>query len=415
MANAAAVIPEPARAHASSWSRLLSPVDLPSFLDEYFGEKPLHVPGTPDKLADLFSWHDLNAILEEDVLSYPQLRLVRGGDLDPKLYFNKHDGHRRVDPAILLKEMSEGATLILRYCDRLVPTLREFACGLERELGASVHIDILAGCARVNALGTHWDEFECFNVQLSGVKYWKLYRPQRLYPQRKTSTFPLRDDVGDSPAPAAGDTPFWEASLKPGALIYVPRGWWHHVTPEELPSLHLSIAVEPPAGSDFLHWLADRLKSDDLVRMNIPYWNVEKRREFLDRLHAAVASQLNEEGLAAYLGHSDDTAVPRPAFGLPHSARAVALSLRASTRIRLQWPRKLIVEEDSARGTFRFRCKGQSFEFGSYLLPAFQSLNEGGAQTVERLSEGVPSIAVKAFILALSNAGLVSISEVGAL
>jgi ribosomal protein L16 Arg81 hydroxylase len=414
MVNAAAAIPESVHS-GTAWGRMLSPIDPAVFLDEHFGEKPLHVPGRPGKLADLFSWQDLNTILEQDMLSYPQLRLVRGGDLDPKLYFNQHDGRRRVDAAILLKEMSDGATLILRYCDRLVPRLREFACSLERELGVSVHVDMLAGCSRVNALGTHWDEFECFNVQLSGVKYWKVYRPQRLYPQRRTFTFPLRDDVGDSPALAPEASPAWEGPLRAGDLIYVPRGWWHQVTPEELPSLHLSIAVEPPAGSDFLHWLADRLKSDELVRMNIPYWNVAKRRAFLDRLHAAAESQVNEGVLAEYLCHSDETAVQRPALGLPQSASAVAPSLRASTRVRLQCPRKFIVEEDSSRGTFRFRCKGQFFEFGSFLLPAFQTLNGGGPQTMQRLSEGIPSIAVQALVLALWTAGLVSIGEDGTL
>jgi hypothetical protein len=55
MANAAAVIPEPASAQASAWDRLLSQVDPTVFLYDYLGEKPLYIPGVPDRFADLFS------------------------------------------------------------------------------------------------------------------------------------------------------------------------------------------------------------------------------------------------------------------------------------------------------------------------------------------------------------------------
>jgi ribosomal protein L16 Arg81 hydroxylase len=415
MANAAAAIPESARANISAWHHLLSPVDRTVFLNEYFGEKPLHIPGEPDRFADLCSWSDLNDVLDLNALSAPQLHLMRGGkDLDPQLFQTRCEGHNRVDAAAVSKEMAEGATLIINYVDRHIPKLREFARSLERELRASVHVDIFAGCSPAAGLGAHWDHYECLNVQLSGSKLWKIFRPQRLYPMRKTFAFPRRDDVETLHAP--NEAPVWEGSLRTGDLIYIPRGWWHQVVPEQLPSLHLGITVEVPAGSDFLHWVADRLKAEELVRKNIPYWKPPtERKSFLRDLQETVASEIDDQLLDEYLDHLDVTAVQRPAFGLPGSTNSVGPILRASTSVRLRSPRGFAVETDSPRGVFRFRCKCQSFEFSSVLLPAFQALNEGVPQSIQRLSDGLPSLAVKALVLALWTAGLVSIGEDGTL
>jgi ribosomal protein L16 Arg81 hydroxylase len=415
MANAAATIPESANAHDSAWNRLLSPVDPTVFFNDYFGEKPLYIPGEPDRFADLCSWSDLNDVLDLNTLSAPQLHLMRGGkDLDPQLFQSRCEGHNRVDAAAVLKEMAEGATLIINYVDRHIPRLREFARSLERELRASVHVDIFAGCSPAAGLGAHWDHYECLNVQLSGSKLWKIFRPERLYPMRKTFVFPRRDDAETLSAP--NRAPVWEGSLRTGDLIYIPRGWWHQVVPEQLPSLHLGITVEVPAGSDLLHWLADRLKAEEFVRKNIPYWKPPtERKSFLRDLRENVASHINDELLAEYLNHLDETSVPRPALGLPDSANAAGPILDSKTRVRLRSARKFTVEVDSPRGFFRFRWKGKSVEFSSLLLPAFQKLNEGAPQTVQQLSDGVPALAVKALVLALWTAGLVSIGEDGTL
>jgi hypothetical protein len=171
-----------------------------------------------------------------------------------------------------------------------------------------------------------------------------------------------------------------------------------------------------PAGSDFLHWVADRLKAEELVRKNIPYWKPPtERKSFLRDLQETVASEIDDQLLDEYLDHLDVTAVQRPAFGLPGSTNSVGPILRASTSVRLRSPRGFAVETDSPRGVFRFRCKCQSFEFSSVLLPAFQALNEGVPQSIQRLSDGLPSLAVKALVLALWTAGLVSIGEDGTL
>jgi ribosomal protein L16 Arg81 hydroxylase len=411
MANAAVVFHEPSQAQASSWRRLLAPIDPDVFLNEYFGEKPLYIPGEPGKLADLFSWSDLNSALDQDLIPFPHVRLIRGGKyLSPKSYCTKREWHLRPDASLVLKEMSEGATLYLTYGDRLTPKLREFTRSLERELRAVARIDVLAGCSPVRGFGVHWDPFECFNVQLSGTKLWKLYKPQRPYPMKTTFAFPHREDVVESGPPS--DPPIWEGILRPGDLIYVPRGWWHHVSPEELPSLHLSVTLEVPAGSDLLHWLADHLKTEDLGRKSVPYWkSAAERGAYLRDMRETVAGQITSQLLDQYLGHLDETAAPQPTLSLPSSVNPGGPSLRPGTVVRFRPSRKFSYDVDPPRGVFRFQWKGKSYEFSTMLLTTFQTLNAGAPQTVDQLSAVAPAIAVKAFLFALWRADLVSIAD----
>ena len=46
-----------------NFAELIDPITPEVFFDEYYGQKPLHIPGDPEKFADLMSWSDLNQIL----------------------------------------------------------------------------------------------------------------------------------------------------------------------------------------------------------------------------------------------------------------------------------------------------------------------------------------------------------------
>ena len=42
-------------------------------------------------------------------------------------------------------------------------------------------------------------------------------------------------------------------------MLYLPRGWWHEVTPLPEPSLHLSVGIYVPSVLDALGWLCQRV------------------------------------------------------------------------------------------------------------------------------------------------------------
>jgi ribosomal protein L16 Arg81 hydroxylase len=49
-----------------------------------------------------------------------------------------------------------------------------------------------------------------------------------------------------------------EVVLTAGDMLYLPRGWWHEVTPLEEGSLHLSIGSYAPSLCDYIIWACGR-------------------------------------------------------------------------------------------------------------------------------------------------------------
>ena len=43
----------------NSFAELIDPITPEVFLDEYYGQKPLHIPGDPEKFASVMSWSAL--------------------------------------------------------------------------------------------------------------------------------------------------------------------------------------------------------------------------------------------------------------------------------------------------------------------------------------------------------------------
>jgi hypothetical protein len=83
--------------------------------------------------------------------------------------------------------------------------------------------------------GLHFDAYPNCNVQLAGRKLFLLFPPResaRLYPRpeglSRCQFDPILPDYGRFPR--ARDARGWSAILEPGQSLYLPAGWYHHVT-----------------------------------------------------------------------------------------------------------------------------------------------------------------------------------------
>jgi len=78
---------------------------------------------------------------------------------------------------------------------------------------------------------------EAFCIQLEGQKRWRVYEPrnaQETLPRESSQNF-KQDEIGE---------PVIDVVLKPGDLLYFPRGWIHQaVSPEGEHSLHLTVST----------------------------------------------------------------------------------------------------------------------------------------------------------------------------
>ena len=113
-------------------------------------------------------------------------------------------------------------------------------------------------------LAVHWDSHDVLAVQLLGRKNWKIFRPTTELPVKSHRT-----NLDTLPNTASV---YLNVELEAGDALYIPRGWWHDVTPVRgQKTLHASVGLHPPNRSDFLAWIL----SQEMLR------KVEFRKSFL--------------------------------------------------------------------------------------------------------------------------------------
>jgi hypothetical protein len=389
--------------------RLLGAYDAGDFLRQQFGEDMLHIAAAPDRWNDLFSWTEVNRVLNDGLVAHPRIRLVKGGvELDAALYTYERAGRRWPDSARCQDQMGNGATLILETIDGVTPALDTFVRGLERDLQASIHVDVVATCVPMPGLNVHWDTAECFNLQLAGEKQWQVVRPDRPYPLKATKPFPHREDIVEPRAPASDPT--WTGVVTAGDLIYLPRGWWHVVTPVVTPSLHLSVAVDLPTLSDFVRWFARSSAHHDAARRSLRTWESAAARETRLREDlATLAASLQPELVEAYLEELRSSAVGRVDFALPHAAQGDGMSLTpdAVVRRRSTTPMSWAIQE----GKMTIEEGGRTYRADARLEPVVRKLATTAPISVQALTADVPPIVVKAFLLAMLKAGMLTLTD----
>ena len=74
-------------------------------------------------------------------------------------------------------------------------------------------------------------------------------------------------------------------------MLYVPRGWWHHVLPQEGPSLHLSIGTYAPTVHDYVSWACARhLPAALAARRSLGAASADELDAAVEALRAVVVS-----------------------------------------------------------------------------------------------------------------------------
>jgi cupin superfamily protein len=283
-------------------------------LREYCGRRFFHQAGPPDRFERLLSWADLNRILEDHRLPAPRLRLARdGGAVAEDRYSRSHTTRRGVtyavlEPARLREQLQAGATLVLDGVDQLHGPVRGLASGLERELGERVQVNLYASWRERQGFGMHWDDHDVLVLQVAGRKRWRVHGMTRAHPLDRDVALPEQPD----------GAPVWDGHLEAGGVIHVPRGHWHDAMAGGEPSLHLTVGLIRPAGVDLLGWLADRLRAEELYRLDLPRRaSAEERRGHARALRDALLARWADDVLDEFFDWQDAHAEPRPRLTLP--------------------------------------------------------------------------------------------------
>ncbi len=180
-------------------------------------------------------------------LQPPYLRVVKGGlGVPPEKWtqptqVGKGFSLYAADPARLLREVREGATLVLDTYEDHDAEMREICHSLQTELRCTVHATVFITPPGENGLALHIDNKDVFVLQVSGAKRWKVY----------DQLVPVPDD-----SRVLGDTdpgiPVIETTLNPGDCLYIPKGTPHVASAPEVISVHVSFLSKPKTWAELM-------------------------------------------------------------------------------------------------------------------------------------------------------------------
>ena len=384
------------RAAPDRFAELVAPLAPAEFVDGcYLDKRPVLFRGEPGRFASLVQWDDLNALLSMGVLQQPRLRLYRDGALVPLPRVPDFGrGWRSRDRSGLDDRrfgafLRRGATLVLDRMDELHAPVRSLAEDLEAALGTYTQINLYASWQSVQGFSTHWDGHDVFIVQVAGCKRWYLYGTTR--------PSPMEDDAECSLMAEAPGVAVWSDVLRPGDVLYIPRGWWHDARAEGAEagegtgSLHLTCGPRSVTGIDLMHWLMAKLARHETFRKDIPLAARAGRREaHLAALREVLVSELDGDLDRRFQDHLDATWSERSSPTLGDCVEPWKSPDWDRCEIRLRGERRAAFAPCGAEGKATLTANGYTWSFDPECADLIAPLAAGGRMTLASLRATAP-------------------------
>jgi hypothetical protein len=314
----------PSAGSLGSWlAALLAPVSEEEFVSKHWQTRYLLCRGPAERFSALLTWPALNRMLAHHWRETYRYRLAKQGrDLDLASYADLEKTPPRIRARDLTEQLRSGATLSFHAADEVYEPLTRLAEAFEAFFRGNTQINVYAGWGTLPGLGVHHDEEEAFILQVDGRKRWRLYgsAAEQLDSPALTSSAVSLDGVE------------FDEVLRPGDLLYIPRGMFHAAMPMNEPTLHLTVGIKHAGEMD--------LK-------------------------------------------------PRPSFSLPWSASADGLPRGRNFLIELNGWIDLSVRTDSESAALELRHRDRTFKFPRGMRLIVEQLEHGEPVPLDQLIEAV--------------------------
>lgn len=264
---------------------LLSLQAAEEFLNQYWPKRPFVAQCDPARWPAVLRCEELASVQNLARRYRGSLRFTHGRKSDQMIQID------RVDPSILF-EM--GLTLNFEDIGPYVPGAPEFLRGLEAELGLNEGALVMSAFAspHQDGLGCHYDAQDVISIQLIGTKRFHYAPVQEVAVPYGTQYIPGGKPYDDMYAQAQNGFPenknvkFDTAEMKPGTVLFLPRGTWHYTEAGE-PSLSLSLTISPPT---LLDCALEQIR-----------WLLLQDSAWREPLYGATASGALHENLRAHI------------------------------------------------------------------------------------------------------------------
>ncbi|HMR31802.1 MAG TPA: cupin domain-containing protein [Geminicoccaceae bacterium] len=304
-----------------SFEAIMAPLGADTFLRDYLGQRPLHLEGSADKWREVMSWPILNRLLgQASIWSAASMPLVLDKEPVPVTAYAApavgRDGGQvmRPDPAKVQGFLERGATLVANDIEQLTPELRAFAAAMEQSLGGKVQGNLYLSSKRKQGFRVHFDTHDVFAVHAMGEKTWFVFEGRADAPIAHA----MFEGLPAAHHEAAKGALWREVRLKPGDLLYLPRGQYHYALADDGPCAHIAFGVTYPIGLDVMPYLFERIVAEPLARRNLPQGDeaalADRLAGLADRIGALLREPQARQAMTAFIANYR---YPRAEYDLP--------------------------------------------------------------------------------------------------
>ncbi len=289
----------------------LAPTDVDTFRREVWAQRPLFRAAAP--------WR-LDPVLPLGVWDVNKLMKRHAGEV--VAWFQSPDGRHSTSPvpaasAHLLYQ--GGLTLYVREAADLRPLETAMAAALgvpEKSVRCGIFFNQPGAKTRA-----HFDPIDTITLQIKGRKRWRIAPnahaplPTAGWATRDRAPAPELRFYAEGPLPDAMPPGAEEFDLAPGAVLYVPQGYWHETESDE-ESVSLHVHLLPVAWVDaLLATLRAKLLSEPRFRGPAnDLWATASRAEVAEKVEALLR---DFAGAAGQLRADDVLPTPAPSAGEP--------------------------------------------------------------------------------------------------
>ena len=300
----------------------VAPLGNSRFAADVLGRVPVHIVASERRRLE-FGWAQMNDLFALAPHWTPgNIKLILNSrPIEPRFYMDEvqtFDGTvLRADPAKVDLFLGMGASLVANGVETVAPSIAAVTEMLAARFTAPASANIYCSFDGVQAFATHYDTHEVFALQCEGEKVWRLYAHRAIDPTDPPEPGPdaqARIDAARGPLAM-------EVRMRPGDLLYIPRGCYHDALAQHGASLHITFAIAPRTGRLLARIIGEAIERDPAFGAYLPGPDDDDGKSLaaaLDGLAARVGAMIRSPAFSIEIAAAQrKAALPRHRLSLP--------------------------------------------------------------------------------------------------
>lgn len=260
------------------FAAFIAPLPVETFMAEHFGKRPVHIQAADPAARRPLGWDRLNKLLAiRSHWTDANIKLIMNSRAVERDHYMDDVATlagpvRRADTAKVEAFLAMGASMVGNAVEEIAPEVSRIVDMLSDRFAGRAGANLYCSFKDVQAFASHYDNHEVFAVHCEGEKLWRIYRNR--------ADAPLDPILGNEEAQAQIDAAkgavLMEVRMRPGDLLYIPRGFFHDALASSAESLHLTYAVAPHSGRILFRLLEELGLRDSAFRQYLPDARVDR-------------------------------------------------------------------------------------------------------------------------------------------